>query len=211
MSADSAEKIESLIIREQDPFTAQDILLEVLNGIRFRAFDKILLDILDTAASRPPPSSGAKNNQVSSSELSAGLREEVRRKLGSWYIQRHGVDAHGNVQEMATLIQAYWDVASRRLVDNVCMCVEMEFTNKVVRELEAQCFLHSVSMDKSAVERALKEDTLTRDRREQLLMKKDRLLAGIAALKKTAPDVVSRPPDVPPPAPRNSSDSAVKK
>ena len=39
---DISDKLEALLAREQDPFTAQDILLEVVNGIRFRAFDKVL-------------------------------------------------------------------------------------------------------------------------------------------------------------------------
>jgi hypothetical protein len=33
------------------------------------------------------------------------LHEEVSKKLGRWYVQRHGVRSDGNVEEMATLIQ----------------------------------------------------------------------------------------------------------
>jgi hypothetical protein len=63
---------------------------------------------------------------------------------GQWYMLRHGVDSKGNQQEMITLIQAYWDIASRRLVDNVCMCIDMEFSNKLIKELEAHCMLYGV-------------------------------------------------------------------
>jgi hypothetical protein len=33
------------------------------------------------------------------------LHDEISKKLGRWYVQRHGVRADGNVDEMATLIQ----------------------------------------------------------------------------------------------------------
>ena len=54
-----------------------------------------------------------------------------------------------------SFVQAYWDVASRRLIDNVCMAIEMEFTSKVVKQVEAQCFMYSVSLDKAIIEKVL--------------------------------------------------------
>eukprot|EP01038_Epipyxis_sp_PR26KG_P012114 gene12114-16219_t len=115
---DITEKIEVLLTREQNPFTTQDVLLEVVNGIRFRTFENALRQILDTTDIK------------TLGDNSAVLREDVRRRLGAWYIHRHGVNSKGNEQEMITLIQAYWDIASRRFIDNVCMCLDLEFTNK---------------------------------------------------------------------------------
>ena len=54
--------------------------------------------------------------------------------------------ASGSVFEMITLIQAYWDVSSKRIVDNVCMCIETEFVNKLLVELETQCIFYGVSL-----------------------------------------------------------------
>ena len=109
---DISDKLEALLAREQDPFTAQDILLEVVNGIRFRAFDKALMEILDkcgeikgTSASSSSSSSSQSQSQHDNSSSSLQLREEVKKKLGSWYQQRHGVNENGNVQEMVSLIQ----------------------------------------------------------------------------------------------------------
>ena len=36
------------------------------------------------------------------------LKDDIKVRLGSWYMMRHGVDTIGNQQEMVTLIQAYW-------------------------------------------------------------------------------------------------------
>lgn len=42
------DSLENLIAREQDPFTTQEVLLEVVNSIRFRTFDTILRQIMDS-------------------------------------------------------------------------------------------------------------------------------------------------------------------
>ena len=88
-----AQKLESLISREQDPFTTQDVLLEVVNGIRFRTFENILRQSLDSIDVKK----AGEDKEV--------VREEVRNKLGNWYMVRHGVDSKGNQHEMVTLIQ----------------------------------------------------------------------------------------------------------
>ena len=43
-----SDKLEALLLREQDPFTAQDVLLNVVNKIRFQAFEKALQEFLET-------------------------------------------------------------------------------------------------------------------------------------------------------------------
>jgi hypothetical protein len=47
-SADVALQLDALVQREQDPFTAQDCLLEVVNDIRFRTFENVLRQVKDT-------------------------------------------------------------------------------------------------------------------------------------------------------------------
>jgi hypothetical protein len=37
--------------------------------------------------------------------VAATFRDNTRKLFGKWYMQRHGVDAKGNVHEMVTLIQ----------------------------------------------------------------------------------------------------------
>lgn len=158
-------KLEELVSRELlDPMnavtnsTAQDSLLEAVNGIRQRTFENAMREILDTSGML---TEGSAAGSSAGSAASAGMdidefREELRFRLGCWYMNRHGVGGEdttasesagssnseggvkcgarvsgGSVHEMITLIQAYWDVASKRMIDNVCMCVETEFVTKV--------------------------------------------------------------------------------
>lgn len=39
------------------------------------------------------------------------------------------------------LTQAYWNVATKRLVDNVCMTMEQDFVVKLLGKVESELFL----------------------------------------------------------------------
>lgn len=56
-------------------------------------------------------------------------------------MQVHGGDSRNSFQELLVLIQAYWDIASRRFVDNVCMCVEAELSAQVSLSKLFMCVL----------------------------------------------------------------------
>lgn len=151
------EDLDTLIIREQDPFTTQEQLLEVVNSIRFRNFDNALRQILDSV-----------DSQVVNQQNKYALEEDVRLRLGHWYMRRHGVDSMGNKQELITLIQAYWDIASRRLIDNVCMCIEKEFLAGFINELETQSTLFGISLQEEQVVNYLHEAKEILERRNDL-------------------------------------------
>ena len=146
-SDEVSTKLEELVNRELlDPLinvnnTTQGALLEIVNGIRQRTFENALREILDTldTPSTDPDAPTANMKDI------FDVQELVRYKVGCWYMSRHGINtvvadnedgtkntmASGSVFEMITLIQAYWDVSSKRIVDNICMCIETEFVNKV--------------------------------------------------------------------------------
>ena len=42
------EKLEALISKEQDNFTAQDVLLDAVNALRFKSFESMLIKSLDS-------------------------------------------------------------------------------------------------------------------------------------------------------------------
>ncbi len=101
---------------------------------------------------------------------------------------RHGVDSKGNQHEMVTLIQAYWDIASRRLVDNVCMCMEMEFSTKLIRELESQCILYGIALSEEKTRLLLQEDPNIGEKRRVLKEKINMMNASLAVLAKVTTD-----------------------
>lgn len=99
-------------------------------------------------------------------------------------MRRHGVDSQGNQQEMTTLIQAYWDIASRRFIDNVCMCIEKEFVSALVNEVETQGTLLGIAMSQAEVKQLMREDDQVTFRRNELIEKVKVLQASIEVLNK---------------------------
>ena len=73
-------------------------------------------------------------------------------------MMRHGVDSPGNKQELSTVCQVYWDIASRRVIDGVCMCIMGELNKVMVNELEAQCLLYGIGLEDERLHVVMAED-----------------------------------------------------
>mmetsp|Transcript_191 Transcript_191/g.306 ORF Transcript_191/g.306 Transcript_191/m.306 type:complete len:668 (-) Transcript_191:94-2097(-) len=160
-------QLEALLQREQDPFTSQEVLLQLVNNIRCSSFDSVLRSVLDEV--------GDKGDMLA-------VREMVKIRLGEWYMTRHGVNSTGNQQEMATLIQAYWDIASRRLVDNVCMCVENELSQHLMSELDSRCMLFGVALEDENIQELMCEDPAVSKKREALRARMDMIRRSLDAI-----------------------------
>jgi interferon-induced GTP-binding protein Mx1 len=83
-------------------------------------------------------------------------------------MRRHGVDSYGNKQEMLTLIQAYWDIASRRFIDNLCMNIEKYLIHQLIDEITTQCTLYGISVDEKGILDLLKEDEYIFQQRQDI-------------------------------------------
>jgi interferon-induced GTP-binding protein Mx1 len=174
-----SERIDDLFAKESDPFTANESMLEVINTIRYRNFDMALEEALAAAGDRP-------------AGLGA-LHEAVTMALGNWYMTNHGVvGTVTNVEDMCTLLHAYWNVATKRLVDNVCMTIEQDFLVKLVHRAESELLLLSSHVE--SVEGLFTEDISVMEKRRSLQAKRDRLDKGLATLREHAPEVVAEKP-----------------
>ena len=93
------------------------------------------------------------------------------------------------------MIEAYWDVATKRLVDNVCMTMEHDFLGKLLKQLEADCFvLATDSMGPKGAAHVAKlfaEDSSIVERRRTLIAKRNRLDEALRTLRVMAPDCVA--------------------
>jgi len=172
-------KLDDMFAKEQDPFTANEALVEVVNGIRFRTFDTALQGTLDEA------------EQPRQGEPVEALKAHVLSRLGQWYMGAHGVNQKGNVEEMKTLLQAYWGLATRRLVDNLCMAVEHDFAAQLAGKLETECFTFAGTVEGARLDAMLEEDATVQEMRSQLQAKEQRLQAALQVLRDMAPDCVS--------------------
>ena len=162
-------QLDVLLLREQDPFTHQQALVEVVNGVRCKSFESVLRKVLDST-------------DVSTAGDLISLREDFRASLGQWYMMRHGSDLTGNKHELATICQVYWDIASRRIIDNVCMCVLSEVTKVMVQELEARCLLFGMGVEDDALQAVMAEDPTLTSQRAALKKRLDKVTKSLQAI-----------------------------
>ena len=183
LSDELGAKLDSIFVKESDPFTTNENMLELINQLRFRNFERALAQVMGSIEDKE-------------GGTSADLQSLVVQRLGGWYMQSHGVNVKSKVEDMTIMIEAYWDVATKRLVDNVCMTMEHDFLAQLLKRLEADCFVlatDSMGADGAAHLAALfAENPAVEERRRGLVAKKTRLDDALTTLRRRAPDVIAQ-------------------
>ena len=183
-SDDLSAKLDDIFVKESDPFTTNENMLELINELRFRNFDRALQQVMASIEDKPL---GADYSE---------LQALVVQRLGGWYMQSHGVNVKSKVEDMTIMIEAYWDVATKRLVDNVCMTMEHDFLGMMLKRLEAECFVLTTDSMGADGETQLchffSEDSAVLDKRKHLVAKRDRLDTALQTLRKLAPDCIAQ-------------------
>ena len=181
-------KLDDVFVKESDPYTTNESMLELVNQIRMKNFDVALRSVLDSV-----PPSALVGDDVAKKEAAAAAH--VKRKLGQWYMATHGVNTASKLEDMCTLLEAYWDVATKRLVDNVCMTLEHDFSNFSLKKLEESCFLFAADAGtpekQDFIERLFLQDPRVVAQRRAALEKKARMEAALEALGESGLRVVA--------------------
>jgi len=120
------------------------------------------------------------------------LREMVLGKLGRWYMANHGVTSMSMVEDMRTVLIAYWGVAAKRITENICMLFENHLLAALGQDVEKS--LLDITNEEGAAHRLLAQDPAIDREREASRQKKSRVAAALMALQRVAPDVVAAPP-----------------
>mmetsp|Transcript_7140 Transcript_7140/g.22532 ORF Transcript_7140/g.22532 Transcript_7140/m.22532 type:complete len:735 (+) Transcript_7140:293-2497(+) len=186
------QKLDDVFAKESDPYTTNESMLELINQIRMKNFDVALQSVLNSV---PPGSlvSGDKDKQ-------AAAKAHVKRQLGKWYMGTHGVNTTSKVEDMCTLLEAYWDVATKRLVDNVCMTLEHDFTNAVLKDLEEATFLFAADVTNgddadAELARLFLQDPRLVEQRNRAKAKRDRMAKALESLSDSGFHVVAQKPE----------------
>ncbi|KAH8053135.1 hypothetical protein JL722_9801 [Aureococcus anophagefferens] len=157
--------------------------------IRLKNFDVALQSVLNSV---PPGSLLSSDKNVT--ELA---KAHVKRQLGKWYMQTHGVNTTSKVEDMCTLLEAYWDVATKRLVDSV-HGAEHDFTNAILKQLEEACFMFAAEMSlddkETELARLFLEDPQLLEQRAAARDKRDRMTKALASLSESGFNVVAAKP-----------------
>ncbi|KAJ8610480.1 hypothetical protein CTAYLR_007776 [Chrysophaeum taylorii] len=125
------------------------------------------------------------------------LKELVLTSLGRWYMANHGVTSMSMVEDMRTVLIAYWGVAAKRITENTCMLFETHLLAVMAEDVEKQLLSLAQTpdgdADTSTIDTLLAQDDDIRKQRENLKKKKDRVAAALNSVGRFAPNLVARP------------------
>ena len=161
--------LEGLVIREKDPFTINEFLQAHINKLRFDRFETSVNAAFKGTAYDGP---GTGSWQATKEHVGASLR--------SWYRSAHGVSSSANAEDMSAILEAYWTLASKRFIDNACMCLDDRILGTLCGKLQEKCY-HFVH-DEAKLELFFTEDAAIVARRSKLEATRDRLVKANAAM-----------------------------
>ena len=121
--------LEGLVIREKDPFTINEFLQAHINKLRFDRFETSVNAAFKGTAYDGP---GTGSWQATKEHVGASLR--------SWYRSAHGVSSSANAEDMSAILEAYWTLASKRFIDNACMCLDDRILGTLCGKLQEKCY-----------------------------------------------------------------------
>jgi interferon-induced GTP-binding protein Mx1 len=172
---DSAlEGTDDLLSKEKDPFTVNDFLEQHINKLRYDRFEAAVTSAFEGL--------NAKGVEKSSGWLQA--KDEVGTSLRQWYRATHGVNSFSNAEDMSAILEAYWLLAAKRFVDNVCMTLDRRVMGAVARRMQEECY--AFVQDDDRLTRFFEEDAQVVSRRTDLLQRRERLSRASAAMANVA-------------------------
>ncbi|KAH8044579.1 hypothetical protein JL722_14631 [Aureococcus anophagefferens] len=95
----------------------------------------------------------------------------VMTSLGRWYMANHGVTSLSMVEDMRTVLIAYWGVAAKRITENICMLFETHLLAKLGEDA-AKLLHHAQKDDGGVADELLAQDAEIERRREETRKKK---------------------------------------
>lgn len=159
-------RLDELLRREKDPFTVNDFLQQWVNKLRFDKFSEVIDAVFDEAAT---PATNWN-----------GLKDEVFRNIKQWYRSAHCVSTLSNANDMATILEAYWNLAAKRYIDNCCMITDSEFLGKLATRMQDRLF--SYLRDDVKLIEFFAQDPVLIKKRENAELLRDRLIQASSVL-----------------------------
>jgi len=155
----ACRSVDELLSREKDPFTINDALQAQINKIRQERF----LKAVDEAF---------RASRINADSWSTS-KDEICQNMRKWYRQVHSVNSTANAEEMSAILEAYWTLAAKRFIDNVCIALDHSILGQLPVQVQEECykFVH----DESILSTIFEEDAQLVAKKQQLIDKRDRL------------------------------------
>lgn len=172
MANETVEKLRDVLSREKDPFTLNLFLPQWVNKLRHDRF----VAALNTSFERSHTAAGPQNWD--------SLREEMFISMRHWYKSTHSVSSQASAQDMSEIMEAYWNLSSKRVVDNVCMISDSELLGKLPTCIQDEMYM--AMRDDRKMEMYFVEDPYLAKNKVDAEQLRDRLMHAASKLNSIA-------------------------
>mmetsp|Transcript_22257 Transcript_22257/g.28817 ORF Transcript_22257/g.28817 Transcript_22257/m.28817 type:complete len:885 (-) Transcript_22257:283-2937(-) len=171
-------QIDQVFERELDPFTASDDLKDAMERTRFARFDEALERAMNSL-----PSDASKETAP----------RMLARMMGRWYLTYHGSEMRNRAADMTTVLEAYWQVSSKRVTDNCCMIFETNLLTKFVDWLEMKLLEFAQTTSPNSIDSLFYTDPVIAKQRQDLENKRAHYTEALQQLDTLSPGLAADP------------------
>ncbi|KAJ1442373.1 Mx2, Mx-like dynamin-related GTPase [Ochromonadaceae sp. CCMP2298] len=169
MAEDTSSRLRNVLNREKDPFTMNIFLPQWVNKLRYDRFKKAVEGVFDEC--------NASDYTVAKEETFISIRE--------WYRDTHSVAPSASAADMSEIMEAYWNLSSKRFIDNCCMMTDSDLlTNLPARIQDA---MYDFLGDDERLQTFFVEDPALAAKKLEAEMQRDKLMIAFSRLNSIVP------------------------
>jgi hypothetical protein len=124
MAEETSTKLRSILNKEKDPFTLNMFLPQWVNKLRYDRFKAAVENVFEDCHS--------------SSYWPA--KEEIYTGIRDWYKTTHSVSPQASATDMSEIMEAYWNLSSKRFIDNCCMMTDADLLGDLPARLQDEMY-----------------------------------------------------------------------
>ncbi|RYH16365.1 hypothetical protein EON65_30225 [archaeon] len=119
-----------------------------------------------------------------------GLKEEIYNSMRSWYRTTHAISPQASAQEMAGIMEAYWNLSAKRFIDNCCMHCDKLILTDLPEQIQDQ--MYQFIRDDTKLQGFFAENPEVARRKQELESRRSRLMEASAKLASVTPAVLPK-------------------
>lgn len=124
MADNTSNKLKHILTKEKDPFTLNTFLPQWVNKLRYDRFKAAVENVFEEC--------------VTSNYFAA--KEETFLGIRDWYKNTHSVSPQASAADMAEIMEAYWNLSSRRFIDNCCMMTDADLLGDLPAQIQDEMY-----------------------------------------------------------------------
>ena len=124
MAEETGKKLSSILNKEKDPFTLNMFLPQWVNKLRYDRFKAAVENVFDECHSS--------NYWTAKEETFCGIRD--------WYKDTHSVSPLASAADMSEIMEAYWNLSSKRFIDNCCMMTDADLLGDLPARIQDEMY-----------------------------------------------------------------------